>query len=47
MTRPRKSSSGHAPARAHYDLMNIKTYMRLSLPDLAKLDKYVDQPENG
>jgi len=30
----------------YYDLMNIKEYyMRLSLPDLAKLDKYVDEPE--
>ena len=30
----------------YYDLMNIKDYyMRLSLPDLDKLDKYVDQPE--
>ncbi len=30
----------------YYDLMNIKEYyMRLSLPDLDKLDKYVDQPE--
>ena len=28
------------------DLMNIKEYyMRLSLPDMTKLDKYVDQPE--
>jgi threonyl-tRNA synthetase len=30
----------------YYDLMNIKDYyMRLSLPDLNKLDKYVDEPE--
>ena len=30
----------------YYDLMIIKDYyMRLSLPDLDKLDKYVDQPE--
>ena len=30
----------------YYDLMDIKEYyMRLSLPDLAKLDKYVDEPE--
>ncbi len=30
----------------YYDLMNIKEYyMRLSMPDLAKLDKYVDEPE--
>jgi threonyl-tRNA synthetase len=30
----------------YYDLMGIKEYyMRLSLPDLNKLDKYVDQPE--
>ena len=30
----------------YYDLMNIKEYyMRFSLPDLDKLDKYVDQPE--
>ena len=30
----------------YYDLMDIKDYyMRLSLPDLKKLDKYVDQPE--
>lgn len=30
----------------YYDLMDIEDYyMRLSLPDLAKLDKYVDQPE--
>jgi threonyl-tRNA synthetase len=30
----------------YYDLMNIKEYyMRLSLPDLGKLDKYVDEPE--
>ncbi|HUE65714.1 MAG TPA: threonine--tRNA ligase [Rhizomicrobium sp.] len=30
----------------YYDLMNIKEYyMRLSLPDLNKLDKYVDEPE--
>ncbi|MDE2133742.1 MAG: threonine--tRNA ligase [Alphaproteobacteria bacterium] len=30
----------------YYDLMNIKEYhMRLSLPDLGKLEKYVDQPE--
>ena len=30
----------------YYDLMNIKEYhMRLSLPDLGKLDKYVDQPD--
>jgi threonyl-tRNA synthetase len=30
----------------YYDLMNIKEYyMRLSLPDLDKLDKYVDQPD--
>jgi len=29
----------------YYDLMNIKEYyMRLSLPDLGKLDKYVDEP---
>jgi threonyl-tRNA synthetase len=35
----------HLHAR-YYDLMNIKEYyMRLSLPDLKKLDKYVDQPE--
>ena len=35
----------HLHAR-YYDLMNIKEYyMRLSLPDLDKLDKYVDQPE--
>ncbi|MBU6297988.1 MAG: threonine--tRNA ligase [Alphaproteobacteria bacterium] len=35
----------HLHAR-YYDLMDIKDYyMRLSLPDLAKLDKYVDQPE--
>ena len=30
----------------YYDLMDIKDYyMRLSLPDLDKLDKYVDEPE--
>jgi threonyl-tRNA synthetase len=30
----------------YYDLMGIQEYyMRLSLPDLNKLDKYVDQPE--
>jgi threonyl-tRNA synthetase len=30
----------------YYDLLNIKEYyMRLSLPDLDKLDKYVDEPE--
>jgi threonyl-tRNA synthetase len=30
----------------YYDLMDIKEYyMRLSLPDLDKLDKYVDEPE--
>jgi threonyl-tRNA synthetase len=30
----------------YYDLMNIKEYyMRLSMPDLTKLDKYVDQPD--
>ena len=30
----------------YYDLMNIQEYyMRLSLPDLGKLDKYVDEPE--
>ena len=30
----------------YYDLMNIKDYyMRFSLPDLKKLDKYVDQPD--
>src|SRR6201996_8097756 len=30
----------------YYDLMNIKEYyMRLSMPDLNKLDKYVDQPD--
>src|ERR1700760_3459133 len=30
----------------YYELMNIKDYyMRLSLPDLDKLEKYVDQPE--
>ena len=30
----------------YYDLMGIKEYyMRLSLPDLNKLDKYVDEPE--
>src|ERR1700729_2766973 len=30
----------------YYDLMGIKEYyMRLSLPDLDKLDKYVDQPD--
>jgi threonyl-tRNA synthetase len=30
----------------YYDLMGIKEYyMRLSLPDMAKLDKYVDEPE--
>jgi len=35
----------HLHAR-YYDLMNIKEYyMRLSLPDMAKLDKYVDAPE--
>ncbi len=35
----------HLHAR-HYNLMNIKDYyMRFSLPDLAKLDKYVDQPD--
>jgi threonyl-tRNA synthetase len=35
----------HLHAR-YYDLMNIKDYyMRLSLPDLNKLDKYVDEPE--
>jgi threonyl-tRNA synthetase len=35
----------HLHAR-YYDLMNIKEYyMRLSLPDMSKLDKYVDAPE--
>ncbi|HUI17351.1 MAG TPA: threonine--tRNA ligase, partial [Alphaproteobacteria bacterium] len=35
----------HLHAR-YYDLMGIKEYyMRLSLPDLAKLDKFVDAPE--
>ena len=35
----------HLHAR-YYDLMNIKEYyMRFSLPDLDKLEKYVDQPE--
>ena len=35
----------HLHAR-YYNLMNIKEYyMRFSLPDLAKLDKYIDQPE--
>ena len=35
----------HLHAR-YYDLMNIKDYyMRFSLPDLDKLDKYVDQPQ--
>jgi threonyl-tRNA synthetase len=35
----------HLHAR-YYDLMNIKDYyMRFSLPDLDKLEKYVDQPE--
>jgi threonyl-tRNA synthetase len=35
----------HLHAR-YYDLMGIKDYyMRFSLPDLAKLEKYVDQPE--
>ncbi|HSC19937.1 MAG TPA: threonine--tRNA ligase, partial [Rhizomicrobium sp.] len=35
----------HLHAR-YYDLMNIKEYyMRLSLPDMGKLDKYVDAPE--
>jgi threonyl-tRNA synthetase len=30
----------------YYDLMGIKEYyMRLSLPDLDKLDKYVDEPD--
>ena len=30
----------------YYDLMDIKDYyMRLSLPDLDKLDKYVDEPD--
>jgi threonyl-tRNA synthetase len=30
----------------YYDLMGIKEYhMRLALPDLAKLDKYVNEPE--
>jgi threonyl-tRNA synthetase len=30
----------------YYDLMGIKEYyMRLSLPDMNKLDKYVDEPE--
>ncbi|MGZ6022626.1 MAG: threonine--tRNA ligase [Rhizomicrobium sp.] len=30
----------------YYDLMNIKEYyMRFSLPDLDKLEKYIDQPE--
>src|ERR1700761_4330584 len=30
----------------YYDLLDIKDYyMRLSLPDLDKLDKYVDEPE--
>jgi threonyl-tRNA synthetase len=30
----------------YYDLMNIKEYyMRFSLPDLEKLEKYIDQPE--
>jgi threonyl-tRNA synthetase len=35
----------HLHAR-YYDLMNIKEYyMQLSLPDLDKLDKYVDEPD--
>jgi threonyl-tRNA synthetase len=35
----------HLHAR-YYELMGIKEYyMRLSLPDMTKLDKYVDQPE--
>ncbi len=35
----------HLHAR-YYELMGIKDYyMRLSLPDMTKLDKYVDQPE--
>ena len=35
----------HLHAR-YYELMGIKEYyMRLSLPDMAKLDKYVDAPE--
>jgi len=35
----------HLHAR-YYDLMGIKEYyMRLSLPDMTKLDKYVDEPE--
>ena len=30
----------------YYDLLDIKEYyMRLSLPDLTKLDKYVDEPD--
>src|SRR6266550_493594 len=30
----------------YYDLLDIKEYyMRLSLPDLGKLEKYIDQPE--
>jgi threonyl-tRNA synthetase len=30
----------------YYDLMGIKEYyMRLSLPDMNKLDKYIDEPE--
>ncbi len=35
----------HLHAR-YYELMGIKEYyMRLSLPDMTKLDKYVDEPE--
>jgi len=35
----------HLHAR-YYELMGIKEYyMRLSLPDMSKLDKYVDEPE--
>ncbi len=35
----------HLHAR-YYDLLGIKEYyMRLSLPDMAKLDKYVDEPD--
>jgi threonyl-tRNA synthetase len=35
----------HLHAR-YYDLMDIKDYyMRFSLPDLGKLEKYVDQPQ--
>lgn len=31
----------------YYDMLGLKDYyMRLSMPDLAKLDKYVDQPED-